>query len=141
MSIAKRESLYMYTTIHAISLNVVWMWLSLAVYVGNRTYQKYAILVSSSKVFLCHFSTHVFFFSIRQVSLYQFNLIYSIFLFASCNIHTHTQSDKVWLQTSLYLMVTTPLNILFLLDVNFHKSTIGFYFFLISSMLAKFSEN
>ena len=37
-------------------------------------------------------------------------------------------------------MATTALNI-FLIDVNFEKSTIGLYFFLISSMIVKFPND
>ena len=44
------------------------------------------------------------------------------------------------LSTKLVVALGYKLNI-FLLDINFDKSTIGLYLFLISSMLAKFQEN
>ena len=89
VSIAKRASLYMYTTIHAISLKVVWMWLSLAVYAGNRTYHKYAKLVSSSKVFVVWFLNSLILVLCKASNFIPIYLISSIFLFASCIIHIH----------------------------------------------------
>ena len=48
--------------------------------------------------------------------------------------------DKIYLQIWLRPKITTLLNI-FLLDVNFDKSTIGLDFHFISSMLVNFLEN
>ena len=47
---------------------------------------------------------------------------------------------KEWTKFGYNIKVITSLNI-FLLDVNFDKSTIKLYFLLISFMLAKFLEN